>query len=765
MAEAERTGRLIRRAVLAAVVLCVPAVAAAPAGRPVAIHLKSGRVIHARLVAQDAESVTVLYGAGTVRLPRASIDRIDKAAETDLAPVLPAEPKRKPPPGRGQPWPAEAERKVEALLDRYFAAQDAPARAKAFEELQSTPLKRRRADLERMREIGAQPGRSRRHVPVPWRKQTPRGWYNLDLPAGYTPAKAWPLVLALHGMPSNGDNLLGWYSRYFPPRGYIVLYPTTVRRSSFWPAPEEKRELLRLLRHLCRSYRIDYGRIYCTGASGGGIGTWHWLVTAPELFAGGISFSAAGTIVDKRLARLKGVPFYVHHGTKDYIPIASVRRSVEAARRHGADQITFHVSEGTGHTPPGRDWTRAFDWLVKLPTSEVSPRYLLESDGRALPLGYRKRLPFTVQADPAALEPARPADKAEVARWKIPPAVPADDLLAGLVAVGRIVEPGCTLADVRGRVGKIAQAVRKRAGEAKGVELLNALNEEFFQSMGFAPDPADPAGERPAGLAVGRVLATRCGSVPALVGLYAAVAGELALPVAPVVCPYHAFARYDDGAERINVEMAEAGGSFDDNVYAQGYGLPAAAQRKRGGAGPLLAMELGSLAATARGAGETEKARALAKLALSLDAECYAAIVLSALDAKEAGRTDEALKTVRRLGRQWPAYAAPRLLEAEALQAAGRDVQAVRAYRAGIAAPLKPRGAEHACTAEMYYRIAQVYAPRVRQAQADNRLATFGLMRAFHDAIVQCLNHDPRHEAARKLFVEMGGRFIPRARK
>jgi len=174
-------------------------------------------------------------------------------------------------------------------------------------------------------------------VPVPWRKGTERGWYNLALPDGYTPAKAWPLVLALHGMPSDGDNLLSWYGGYFPRRGHIVLFPTTLYRSSFWPAPAEKRELLRLLTYICKCYRVDYRRIYCTGGSGGGIGTWHWLVTLPELFAGGISISAAGTIFDRRLAKLKGVPFYVHHGTADYIPIASVRRAVEEARGYGAD--------------------------------------------------------------------------------------------------------------------------------------------------------------------------------------------------------------------------------------------------------------------------------------------------------------------------------------------------------------------------------------------------------------------------------------------
>jgi predicted esterase len=475
--------------------------------------------------------------------------------------------------GKLEPWPEAEEQKVDELLDRFFAAKDDAGRKAVFKELEATRLDRRFDELERMRELAATQKGLLRHLPVPGRKGAERGWYNLALPDGYTPAKAWPLVLALHGMPSDGDNLLSWYTGYFPRRGFIVLFPTTIDRSSFWPAPHERRELFRLLRHTCDLYRVDHRRIYCTGASGGGIGTWHWLTGLPELFAAGISFSAMGTIFDERLKKLKDVPFYVHHGAADPIPISTVERSIAMAEKYGA-KIEFYASKGTGHTPPGPDWTRAFDWLTKQPPKKVSPRYLLECPEGALPTGYPRYLPFAGSIDAAELQKILAANKAKAAQWQVPAEVRDYDLIEGLAAVSKIVDPACDAAAIRKEAKRIADLVRAKAkGAAEPTDALYALNEVFFQNEGFCRDGSDLAGEKPEGLAASHVLKSRAGNVFTLAALYAAVAAELGLPVFPVATPYHGFARYDDGKRQVNVEPTELGGHFDDAIYVEGYGL------------------------------------------------------------------------------------------------------------------------------------------------------------------------------------------------
>ena len=743
---------------------------AARGGEKVVVHLTSGARIEATLVAQDASSVTLSTGDGTVRFPRSLIARIDGQAGTPSE--AEAQRTRRPevierptPPGsleegRPDPWPEAEEEKIEGLLDRFFAAKDDAARKAAFAELARTKLERRLEDLEHMREAAAKAKGLHRHLPVPWRKGAERGWFNLAVPADYTPAKAWPLILALHGMPSDGDNLVSWYAGWFPPRGYIVVFPTTIHPASFWPAPNEKLEVLRLLRYLSRTYRLDYRRIYCTGASGGGIGTWHWLTTLPELFSGGISFSAAGTILDKRLEKLKGVPFYVHHGTADYIPVASVEKAVEAARRYGAE-IEFYVSPGTGHTPPGRDWNRAFEWLAKLPPKKTSARYLLESAEGALPIGYPRYLPFAVAPEPQALAKIHADAKARAPAWKIPSQIPADSLLDGLIAVAKILDPACDAQAVRREVKRLADAVRKnQKADAKPIDTLYALNEVFFQTEGFSRDGADPSGESPDGYAVHRVLKLRRGSVFTLAGLYAAAAGELGLPVFAVTTPYHAFARFDDGSERLNIEMTEAGGQFDDKIYTEGYGLrglPSAATLKAKAASALLAAHLAELGGMARTAGCPETALAAAGAALALDPTCYGALLLQALAAKDGGQDKEALRLLGRAADAWPDYAASRLVQGELFAKAGSGRQAVEAYRDGIHAHLKPYGAAAAYDAEFYYRIAAIYAPLLKEALKAQRASAIGYTNKFNDAILNALRNNPNHPGARKLLVEMGG--------
>jgi predicted esterase/tetratricopeptide (TPR) repeat protein len=714
------------------------------------------------------EYILNLPNGGRMKFPKAMVQSVTRSEDApspagtkeSAAPEKPRPPSASPHAKPG-PWSEAEERKVEDALNRFFAAKDEAARRAIYGELENTKLDRRFEDLDRMREVALKKGLLR-HVEVPWRKGAPRAWYNIAIPNDYTPEKAWPLVLALHGMPADGDNLVSWYSAYFPPLGYIVLFPTTIHPSSFWPSPDEKMELLRLVRHVSTLYRLDYRRLYCTGASGGGIGTWHWLATLPELFAGGISFSAAGTIFDKRLEKLKGVPFYVHHGSADAIPVDSVRASVDLARRYGAT-IEFYVSEGTGHTPPEKDWQRSFDWLVKLAANKASPRYLLESPEGALLVGYPRDLPFAVAPEADAIAKIYADYKAKAPAWQFPAQVAGDDLVAGLLDIAMILDPGGKPEPVRDGIKRIAEAVRKKQKpDGLPADTLYVLNEVFFQTEGFSRDGADPTGDSPEGFAVDRLLKLHRGNVFALTGLYVAVAGELGLPVFAVTSPYHAFAWFDDGKEAVNVEMTEAGGHFGDAVYTVGYGLrnlSSARTVKAKGTPMLLAAQLAALGNMARRAGQPDKAAAAARLALTLDPDCFRALLLEAHAAKEAKQSGDALKSLDRLVRAWPDYAEPRLLQGEILAESGSGSQAVEAYSRGVSARLKPYGATAAVDAELYYRIAAIWAPMAREALKVQKLSAVTYMNKFNEAIVAALRNNPSHPGARRLLEEMGGRI------
>jgi poly(3-hydroxybutyrate) depolymerase len=738
----------------------------------VTLHLKDGRALEAQFVGQNDQGVTLCVNKSMFQVRRDEIARIEgrDGTERPLRPAgAPSNSTAHPstasaagPPRQIGRWSDAEDRLVEGLLDAYFKAANDADRQAAFAKIEKTRLGRSAAELERMQQLATEAPRMQKHVPVPWRKGTDRGWYNLALPADYTPAKAWPLVLALHGMPSDGDNLVSWYSSYFPGRGWIVLLPTTVHRSSFWPAPDEKQELLRLVAHVCTLYRVDYRRIFCTGASGGGIGTWHWLVTLPDLFAGGISFSAAGMILDNRLRNLKNVPFYVHHGTKDFIPIGSAERAVTAARGYGAT-IEFHVSEGTGHTPPAADWQRAFDWLVKLPPNRLSPRRLLESPEGSLPVGYPKYHPFAPIAEAGAVERVSADNRRLVGDWHAPSGPPPADLIDGMAWVARVVDNQCDAKAVRAEIQRIAQAARAKApAGASPTDRLYALNEVFFQSEGFARDAADPAGEKPGCLAVHSVLKSHSGGVFTLTGIYCAVARELGLPVWPVVSPYHAFGRYDDGAERVNAEMTQAGGHFDDAVYEEGYALriPAAGTLKSQGTGPLLAAMLGSIASAANGAVEPDLAAALSRRAMELDPTCLPATLISARIDQAAGRPREATAALQRLARTWRGYAEPPGMLGDLRRAAGDTPGAIEFYQAAIRARIKPLGLAAGFDAEVWCRIAEIHADRYEQARRAGDPAWASHLNRCSAALMACLRLNPGHPRAREVLVRIGGRTV-----
>src|SRR6185295_1019208 len=113
--------------------------------------------------------------------------------------------------------------------------------------------------------------------------------YLLFLPKGYdaNAAKRWPLIFFLHGAGERGTNI--WkVAVHGPPKivkdkpdfPFIVVSPQC-------PAGQrwDNETLLALLDDVTKNYRVDKGRVYLTGLSMGGFGTWSLGLAYPERFA------------------------------------------------------------------------------------------------------------------------------------------------------------------------------------------------------------------------------------------------------------------------------------------------------------------------------------------------------------------------------------------------------------------------------------------------------------------------------------------------
>lgn len=123
--------------------------------------------------------------------------------------------------------------------------------------------------------------------------------------------------------------------------------------------------VLEVVDALVKDGMVDPKRIYLTGLSMGGYGTWDLLVRRPTFFAAALPICGGGD--EKRAKDIAAVPVWVVHGDKDgAVPVARSRNMVAALKAAGGTPIYTEVAGG-GHdvwTQTYRD-EKVYDWLFK----------------------------------------------------------------------------------------------------------------------------------------------------------------------------------------------------------------------------------------------------------------------------------------------------------------------------------------------------------------------------------------------------------------
>jgi predicted peptidase len=191
--------------------------------------------------------------------------------------------------------------------------------------------------------------------------------YLLYLPKDYAQKDSWPLLLFLHGAGERGDDL-DRVKIHGPPKliqagkdlPFIVLSPQCP--TGRWWQPQE---LSVLLDEIVEKYKVDKDRIYVTGLSMGGFGTWALAAFSPDRFAALVPICGSGdSSTVRRFARL---PIWVFHGAKDpVVPLSSSEKMVEALKALKSN-VKFTVDPEAGHD----SWTKAYadpelyEWLLQ----------------------------------------------------------------------------------------------------------------------------------------------------------------------------------------------------------------------------------------------------------------------------------------------------------------------------------------------------------------------------------------------------------------
>lgn len=196
--------------------------------------------------------------------------------------------------------------------------------------------------------------------------------YLLYLPRQYgSTTTNWPLVLFLHGR-GESDGPLSVVAKWGPPkiaaRGedlpFILASPQCPREDS-WNRPSQQKLLAALLDRLQSSFRVDARRVYLTGLSMGGYGSWRLAADQPNRFAAVVPICGGGRPEDAE--RLKDLPIWVWHGTEDRaVPLQNSTKMVEAIKAAGGSKIRFTILEHVSHN----SWEAAyatpevFTWML-----------------------------------------------------------------------------------------------------------------------------------------------------------------------------------------------------------------------------------------------------------------------------------------------------------------------------------------------------------------------------------------------------------------
>ena len=186
--------------------------------------------------------------------------------------------------------------------------------------------------------------------------------YRLMLPDGYKAdgTESYPLVLFLHGAGERGsDNAkqLKHGAPEFSTQANRRKYPCFVvapqcPQGKFWTQFDSV--LRELLASLQKEFRVDAKRLYATGLSMGGFGTWGLITKSPELFAAAAPICGGGD--DKLAEKLVKLPIWVFHGDQDNVVKPEQSRKMVSAIEKAGGKPKYTEYPGVGHD----SWTKTY---------------------------------------------------------------------------------------------------------------------------------------------------------------------------------------------------------------------------------------------------------------------------------------------------------------------------------------------------------------------------------------------------------------------
>ncbi len=178
--------------------------------------------------------------------------------------------------------------------------------------------------------------------------------------------EAFPLLIFLHGSGERGTELKK-VKAHGPPKliaegkefPFIVISPQCPE-NRWW----DIKELNLLLDNLIETLNIDKRRIYLTGLSMGGYGTWAWAENSPNRFAAIAPVCGGGNPLT--ISKIGKMPVWAFHGAKDFVvPVAESERLIEKLKTLNPDvQLTIYPEAGHDSWTETYNNEKLYEWFL-----------------------------------------------------------------------------------------------------------------------------------------------------------------------------------------------------------------------------------------------------------------------------------------------------------------------------------------------------------------------------------------------------------------
>lgn len=182
--------------------------------------------------------------------------------------------------------------------------------------------------------------------------------------------EGYPLVVYLHGrggdvMTPNEPGLGNSFTKAdnYRKRPCFVISPQNPDQQGWNGSKADG--VVKIVEEMIEKLPVDPKRVYITGYSMGGYGTFHLLAQEPKMWAAAVPVAGGGN--PGSVKDYKKVPIWVFHGGADkVVPVTQSQSMVEALKK-ARSEVKYTEFEGEGHGIPGKVYNdeKVHEWLFE----------------------------------------------------------------------------------------------------------------------------------------------------------------------------------------------------------------------------------------------------------------------------------------------------------------------------------------------------------------------------------------------------------------